>query len=138
MVETLRERVERHEGLRLFPYKDSRGFLTIGIGRCIEKKGISRAEAYAMLDNDIEECITDVRQLLPWAPELGDVVFDVLVEMTFQLGITGLMKFKRMLEFLERGDTISAADEMLDSDWHTQTPSRCEELAEIMRTGKLD
>ena len=58
----------------------------------------------------------------------------VVIEMVFQLGIGGVSKFKNMLEALRQSDYAHAAVEILGSNWHKQTPSRCEELAEILRT----
>jgi lysozyme len=58
----------------------------------------------------------------------------VVIEMVFQLGIGGVSKFKNMLEALKESDYAHAAVHMLASNWHKQTPTRCEELAEILRT----
>ncbi len=135
MIETLEQRISRHEGTKLKPYKDSRGFLTIGTGRCLDTKGISVDEALYMLRNDIKACQQAVTSNLPWVTGLDDLRREVLVEMAFQLGINGLLGFKHFLEYAQFHQYDSAADEMLKSAWHTQTPRRCEELAEIMRTG---
>ena len=51
----LRSQLERHEGLRLKPYRDTVGKLTVGYGRNLEDVGISRDEADFMLDNDIDQ-----------------------------------------------------------------------------------
>jgi hypothetical protein len=52
--------------------------------------------------------------------------------MVFQLGKTGVSKFKKMFEALKEYDYTRAAKEMLNSTWYRQTPSRCEELAKLM------
>jgi hypothetical protein len=44
------------------------------------------------------------------------------------------MKFKKMWEGIEAADYNKAADEMIDSAWHKQTTSRCESLAELVRS----
>lgn len=62
-TQQLREQLERHEGLRLKPYKDTVGKLTIGIGRNLDDKGISRKEAFALLDNDIAEVVRQLEQV---------------------------------------------------------------------------
>ena len=54
--------------------------------------------------------------------------------MVFQLGKTGVSKFKKMLKALKKKDYKEAANQMLDSKWHTQTPERAEGLASLMRT----
>ena len=60
----------------------------------------------------------------------------VLIEMVFQLGIGGVSKFKNMWKALGKGDYQTASEEMLDSRWAKQTPSRAEGLSEIMKSCK--
>jgi len=132
----LRPRLERHEDIKLKPYRDSRGFLTIGIGRNLDTKGISREEADIMCGNDIIEAIDLVRHNLPWSLNLDDNRFSVLVEMAFQMGIGGLLLFKDFLAALEAGDYLTAQVEMLDSKWAKEdSPKRALELSEIIRRG---
>jgi lysozyme len=58
------------------------------------------------------------------------------MNMAFQMGITGLMKFKKTLSLVEMGLYDDAADNMLKSLWAKQTPNRAAEMAEQMRTGQ--
>jgi len=67
---------------------------------------------------------------------LDDARKAVLLNMSFQLGITGLLKFKNTLAKIEAGDYQGAADNMLKSLWARQTPNRANRLAEQMRTGQ--
>ena len=64
--ETLIEQLMRHEGFRTKPYRCSAGKLTIGYGRNLDDKGITKAEAFMMLKNDIEEAYLDLIGELPW------------------------------------------------------------------------
>ena len=129
------EQIKLHEGLRLKPYKCTEGFLTIGYGRNIESRGISPDEAEEMLFNDI----SDVEESLARHSLLGiehtDTRKAVLINMAFQLGVTGLFKFKKTLEAYRRCEYELAAKEMLDSKWATQTPTRAKALSEQMLTG---
>ena len=130
----LRERLIKHEGLRLKPYLDSRGLFTIGVGRCLDRKGISEDEAYYLLQNDMVECVRLVKEKLPWAWGLDNERFSVLAEMGFQLGIDGLLLFKEFIAYLEVGDYDKAAAEMLNSKWAQEdSPRRALALFEIMR-----
>lgn len=126
------DRIVKHEGLRLKPYHDSLGFVTIGIGRNLDNKGISKDEAYDLLDNDISDCIGNLSRNIPWWKALDDLRQEVLIEMCFQLGIGGLLKFREFLYQLESGNSIEAAKEMRDSVWYKQTPQRAEELAKMI------
>ncbi len=134
MTESLQDRILRHEGIRLKVYNDSLGFATIGVGRLLSN-GISQDEAMLMLDNDIDRCQIQVAKNLPWVLGLDDIRQGVLVEMAFQLGINRLLMFKKALAAMRDHDWGTAAKEMLDSTWHKQSPSRAEELAELMLTG---
>lgn len=134
-METLHDRIVRHEGLRLKPYKDSLGYLTIGVGRCLDTNGITKDEAFYMLDNDISRVKREVAKEFPWIIGLDETRQEVLYEMCFQLGINRMSLFKRMIAALRDGRYDDAAEEMLDSGWHKQTPKRCEEMALIMKRG---
>lgn len=134
--ELLRSQLERHEGLRLKPYRDIVGKLTVGYGRNLEDVGISRDEADFMLDNDIDQ-VEQYLETVDEYNELDEVRQTVLANLCFNVGFHGLMKFKRMWAALGRGDYSRAADEMLDSKWARQVGYRAQELAEIMRTGEV-
>ena len=134
-TQQLREQLERHEGLRLKPYKDTVGKLTIGIGRNLDDKGISREEAFAMLDNDIAEVVRQLEQVDEYQA-LDDTRQTVLANMCFNLGFYGLMGFRKMWLALARNDYHEAAKQMLDSRWARQVGYRADELAQIMRTGQ--
>ena len=55
-MDRIKEQLVRHEGLRLKPYRCTAGKLTIGYGRNLDDRGISKKEAYAMLEKDILDC----------------------------------------------------------------------------------
>lgn len=132
------DQLRRDEGEVLSAYPDSLGYLTIGVGRLIDKRkggGITAAESAYLLNNDIQRKTTEVLHALPWATSLDPVRFAVLVNMAFQLGITGLQGFKNTLSLIQVKNYTAAADSMLKSKWHTQTPARCERLAKQLSTG---
>jgi len=131
----LREQLIRHEGVRLKPYRDSEGKLTIGVGRNLDDVGISREEALFLLDGDILQAQAGVIRYLPWSARLDRPRFEVLVNMAFNLGIKGLLGFPKFLIALEDGHYGDAAREMLDSKWATQVGQRAVELAGIVRLG---
>jgi len=136
MTTRLREQLIRHEDLRLKPYRDSVGKLSIGVGRNLDDVGISREEALLLLDNDILRAQTAVIRELPWAVELDSARFEVLINMAFNMGIGGLLGFRKFLAELQDRHFEAAAKEMLDSRWAEQVGRRAEELAQIVRTGE--
>lgn len=128
------EQLKRHEGLKLKPYKCTEGKLTIGYGRNLEDRGITKSEAEEMLLTDmceVEEHLFNEGLL----SDLNDARKAVLINMGFQLGIQGLFGFKRMIAAVDSKQFELAAKEMLDSKWAKQTPNRAKELSEQMLTG---
>lgn len=132
----LRERIERHEGRRRWPYRDTEGFLTVGVGRCIDKQPFSHDEINLMLSNDIERAIRGA-SAIPVYEFLDPARREILTEMVFQLGPYGVSRFKKFLAAARRKDWQVAHDEMLDSLWARQTPRRAKELAEAFRDGRF-
>jgi lysozyme len=133
------EQIKRHEGLVLHAYKDSLGYLTIGYGRLIDKAkngGISEGEAEYLLQNDVSIVLSALRRNIPFFDSLCVPRQAVLLNMAFQMGIAGLLKFKKTLTLIEMGDYDGAADGMLKSLWAKQTPNRAAEMAEQMRSGQ--
>ena len=135
----LREQLKRDEGVVRHAYTDSLGFTTIGVGRLIDMRrggGLSPDEIDYLLDNDIKEKTAQVLAALPWASKLNEPRFAVLVNMAFQMGIGGLLRFHRTLGSIEDGQYFEAAVEMLESTWAKQTPERANRLATQMKTGE--
>lgn len=133
----LAEQLKKHEGLKLKPYTDTVGKLTLGIGRNLEDKGITEQEALFMLNNDVDYFYGKLSKRLPWLLSLDDVRQNVLVNMAFNLGVGGLLTFKNMLRLVSIGHYQEGAEEMLNSKWAEQVGYRANELAEQMRTGEF-
>jgi len=135
----LRTQLIRDEGKVGNAYHDSFGFITIGVGRLIDARrggGLSDSEIDLLLANDIAEKTAQVLEALPWASRLNEPRLAVLINMAFQMGIGGLLKFHRMLGSVEDGQYAVAAMEMLDSLWAQQTPERAKRLAKQMESGE--
>jgi lysozyme len=129
----------RDEGLRLKPYRCTAGKLTIGVGRNLEDVGITKEEAEQLLANDISRVVVDIVKRIPWAMKLDDARFSVIHSMVFQMGIGGVMNFRKFLNALQMGDYVKASIEMMDSKWaQHDSPARAKRLAEVMRSGKLE
>lgn len=132
----LAEQLRRDEGVRKFPYTDTVGKLTIGVGRNLTDVGISDAEIDFLLANDIQKVLTQLQTRLPYFAALDPVRQGVLANMAFNLGFAGLEGFSRMLAAFAQGDWEAAANEMLSSKWATQVGARATRLAEQTRTGR--
>lgn len=133
----LRALLVNHESYRQFPYTDTTGHLTVGIGRNLSDRGISNTEAFYLLDDDILYFTSKLNHFLPFFPKLSESRQIALVDMCFNIGVQGLLNFPEMLSALEEYDFDRAADEMLDSKWAQQVGQRAITLAHIIRTGQI-
>ena len=134
----LRNLLLRDEGFRRSAYQDHLGYWTIGVGRLIDARkggGISREEAFFLLENDVNSKETELRAHFPPFSTLDRVRKAVLLSMAFQMGVMGLMAFRNTLRAVEERRWNDAAEGMLGSLWARQTPGRALRLAEAMRTG---
>ena len=135
-MDSLLDRIKRHEGYSAFPNQDTTHHTTIGWGRNLDERGISKDEAEIMLQNDIDVAAKRFGDLPDEVQgNCNDVRRDVLIEMIFQMGYMGVLKFKRMLGAISAGDFERASKEMFMSKWASQTPSRCAEMSEAMKNG---
>lgn len=129
-----KELIKKHEGLRLQTYKDNRGILTIGYGHNLDTGGISAVAADQIFSDDFDRHESLVKDFV-WYQNLNDARRAVLLDMVFNLGAEGLLKFHGMIAALQVGNYTLAAQEMLDSAWANQVGPRAQEDAEIMKSG---
>ena len=132
----LRMSVQGHEGLRLKPYRDTVGKLTIGYGRNLDDVGISETEAALLLARDLDTAESACVQAFPWFHGLDGVRQTVIVEMAFNLGLTRLLGFVNTLRAVSEHRFEAAAAGMLKSKWAQQVGRRARTLARRMRTGE--
>lgn len=133
----LRQLLVNHESYKQFPYTDTTGHLTIGIGRNLSDRGVSITEATYLLDDDIIYFYGKLCNFLKFFSALNENRQIALVDMCFNLGVQGFLNFKDMIIALEAHDYERAAKEMLDSKWADQVGQRAVTLSEIVRTGEI-
>jgi lysozyme len=129
------DQLKRDEGLRLFPYVDTVGKTTIGYGRNITDVGISSMEAESLLQNDIDHAKSSLEEALPWTAGLDDARLGAITNMSFNMGVKGLMGFRKFLAAMQTGDWVTASAEMLDSKWAQQVRDRAKRLSQQILTG---
>ena len=130
LAKQAKELIVKEEGFRSKPYQCSEGVWTFGHGLTY----ITEEESLQLVDNRIKSAISEMDSLLSKEEiSLDEYRKVILIDMIYQLGINGVSKFKKMLDALRDMDYDRAADEMLNSRWHKQTPVRCEYLAKRMR-----
>ena len=129
------KQLKLHEGFRKYPYEDTEGYLTIGIGRNLDAKGITEEEAIYMLENDVEQVVSQL-QGYEWFNKLDTIRQKVIVDMAFNLGVNGLLSFKNMIQAIKENNYHEASQEMEDSKWAEQVGQRADRLSEMMETGE--
>jgi len=132
----LRKLLIKHEGLRLKPYVDTVGKLTIGIGRNLDDNGISEDEANLMFANDLRRIIVEATEAFTWFKFLSRTRQDVVLNMIFNMGIKRFGGFIKFIDALSSGAFDKAADEMLNSRWSGQVGIRADELSNMMRVDR--
>ena len=143
MIDQLKADLKRDEGWREYAYDDAtgepvtcQGWVTLGYGFMVDKrKGgrIPEPVADYWLEYEIEHRVDDLLDRMPWLKDQPDDVQRALINMSYQLGVDGLMKFKNMLKELRKGDRHEAARAALNSLWAKQTPNRANRIADLIR-----
>lgn len=155
-LDEIKQRLEVHEGFRSKPYRCTANKLTIGIGRNIEDrpfteeelrlvdkdymtKGITKAQAFAILARDVMQFDFELRQNIPFYENLDDERQYALLDMAFNMGIgnskKGLLSFKKMLRYIGTGFYKQAAVECLNSKYGRELPTRAGRIARVIETG---
>lgn len=134
--------ITKHEGSVASPYLDSRGFQTVGVGHNLiahplpgESYPMSPERIQAVLADDLNQVVIALGAALPWLQEIDEVRQAVLIDMGFNLGVQGLLKWPNTLKAIQNGDWQTASDGMLGSLWAKQVGIRAQEDATMMLTG---
>ena len=129
----LLERIKHHEGFRSKVYKCTEGYDTIGYGFAIKDLVIDEDIAEMILMRKLDDLLNRIQTKFYWWRSAEDEVKNVVVEMCYQLGVSGFSKFKKTIDHLEHKRYGKASAEMLDSKWAKQTPNRAIELSNIIK-----
>lgn len=141
------------EGFRALAYRDSKHLLTIGYGRCLDTnpltdkevaylghdgrdRPITQVQAEILLRADVEDTQAKLQAVLPWISSLDDTRHAALINLAFNLGVRGLMGFKKTLTLLKGGKYPEAAEEVLNSQWRKDVgANRSMRISNALRFG---
>ena len=126
------EAVKLSEGFRDRVYKDTLGIDTIGYGFAIKDLVLDEDISEMILKRKLEALIERVNKRFDFVECLPEEAQEVIYEMCYQLGVTGVSKFKKTLLYLQNEEFNMASKEMLDSKWARQTPNRAKRLSDII------
>ena len=130
----LKERIKSNEGFSSKPYKDQLGYLTIGYGHLILpnenillKKQIHKKELEEIFEKDFKKALSNFNNTFK-SFTLNEKESELLIEMIFQLGIKGCLKFKNLIKNIRKKNKHLVCFDMMDSLWYKQTPNRVKTL----------
>lgn len=149
-MDKLTDQLKRHEGYRKRMYLCAAGKETIGFGYNLKanplhlssleisnayKNGMNEVEAERILKLMISKCVDQLEEAIPFINKLDTVRQDILINMCFNMGLVGLLKFKKALLLVKAGDYQKASIEMLNSKWSKDVGNRALELSTQMKSG---
>ena len=144
-IDKLREELTFDEGCIDKIYLDHLNYPTFGIGHLIletdpehgQEVGtpVSEERIKECFEKDIQNVFEDLDRNMPWWRDLPSDLILVMANMSFNLGINRLMKFKNFLSAMQNNDWDKAAVEMLDSRWAIQVGPRAIRLKERVLKG---
>lgn len=130
------DQIMRDEGLRLQAYQDSLGVWTIGYGTNLQVLEIDEATARAWMTHEVQRIRTALDIRLPWLKHLDEPRVAAVVNLAYNVGVIGLLKFRRMLEALKERDYAQAAAEIRSSLYATQVGPRAQRIARQIQEGE--
>ena len=125
---SLIEDIKQEEGFKGTVYKCTEGFDTIGYGTRLP---LSKEESELILEYRLKIMKSQLTGYL-YNLDIKQEAWDILFNMAYQLGVRGVLNFKKMIKALEKQDYKTAAKEGLDSLWAKQTPNRAKRLMDRM------
>ena len=129
---SLLDKIKEHEGFRSKVYQCTQSYDTIGYGFAIKDLELDEDIAEQILIKKLDSLQERIESKFNWFDNSPQEVKDVVVNMCYQLGVSGFSKFKKTIYLLETEQYEEASVEMLDSLWAKQTPNRAKELSEIL------
>jgi len=127
--------LELNEGLKLKPYVDTVGKVTIGLGRNLTDRGITRAEAFMMARTNVEEEIQNLLLSDSYITLMDPVRQAAVIDLAYNLGISKWRQFRRTRDHLAAGEYELAAEDLMDSKWFRQVGLRGPRIVKMIVTG---
>lgn len=136
LSEKVMQKIEAEEGRKHQVYTCSAGKLTVGVGFNIEDVPIPDEVIDYWLIFNLNKLRRELIEF-KWFNDSPPFAKLVLVDMAYQMGVAGLLKFEDMIKAITNKDYEKASSELLDSKYARQTPERANRNAEILRSGKI-
>jgi len=138
-IDALKGMIKGHEGLRLEPYKDTRGLPTVGYGHLIKKgedysKGMTQQQADELFDRDFEHHLAGARTTPGW-DKASHSQRHAMVDLAYNMGPSWHKKWPKFSAAAQSGDFEKAAQELEKSRWYKQVKTRAPKVVDLFRKG---
>jgi lysozyme len=137
-LNNLKEQIAKHEGYEPKVYKCTNGYDTIGYGFAIKDLYMDKEVADLILDQKINKLLKRISADEDWGDwflEKPQAIQEVLINMIYQIGFSGVKKFRKTIQYIKDDNFLMASEEMLDSKWaKSDSPNRAKELSEIVKS----
>ena len=137
-LNNLKEQIAKHEGYEPKVYKCTNGYDTIGYGFAIKDLYMDKEVADLILDQKINKLLKRISADEDWGDwflEKPQVIQEVLINMIYQIGFSGVKRFRKTIQYIKDDNFLMASEEMLDSKWaKSDSPNRAKELSEIVKS----
>lgn len=141
--------IKENEGFRSKKYRCPAGKWTYGYGynasahgipakhvdAILSDRGVTEEEAEELLTDEVANCISSCKVIVPGFSNLSRGRQRAMVDMCFNLGPSGLGKFKVMLGCIGQGDFEGAAKAAMNSKWYKQVGLRSVRVVKLIREG---
>ena len=137
-LNSLKEQIAKHEGYEPKVYKCTNGYDTIGYGFAIKDLYMDKEVADLILDQKINKLLKRISADEDWGDwflEKPQAIQEVLINMIYQIGFSGVKRFRKTIQYIKDDNFLMAGEEMLDSKWaKSDSPNRAKELSEIVKS----
>ena len=137
-LNSLKEQIAKHEGYEPKVYKCTNGYDTIGYGFAIKDLYMDKEVADLILDQKINKLLKRISADEDWGDwflEKPQAIQEVLINMIYQIGFSGVKRFRKTIQYIKDDNFLMASEEMLDSKWaKSDSPNRAKELSEIVKS----
>ena len=137
----IKSRIMLYEGFSSTKYACAvSGHALQGYGRNVKNKKtpavVTEHTADRWLTQDIEKCMEDLDEKLPWWRHHSAVRRAAMIDLVYNMGIDRLLTFKEFLSNMRRGRYTEASRCLKNSKYARQTGVRAREVSTAIRYGK--
>ena len=129
------DQLKRDEGNKQFPYTDTVGKITIGVGFNLTDVGLSQDEIDYILQARVNKVAASLAPY-DWYAKLDPVRQAAIQNMTYNMGLNSLLHFPSMIHYLAVQDWANASAQALDSLWASQVGDRAKRISQQLLTGE--